>query len=147
MTNNNYAQSLLGPQFEAGSAMSYLNKNLPIHVNNQPGGSSTIAGLAIISPRKAHAYIQKGNPPPGSNQQQTLAPFSRSKLGINRSLSVLQPNPNHHASNLMYSSAGSSSNVNAQHVSFTKVQIDANEFRMNIYIAGKLRGDMVFQMA
>ncbi|XP_063718437.1 cytosolic carboxypeptidase-like protein 5 isoform X2 [Symsagittifera roscoffensis] len=115
VTNNNYAQSLLGPQFEAGSAMNYLNKNLPIHVNNQPGGSSTIAGLAIISPRKAHAYIQKGNPPPGSNQQQTLAPFSRSKLGINRSLSVLQPNPNHHASNLMYSSAGSSSNVNAQH--------------------------------
>ena len=76
------------------------------------GSASNIAGLAIISPRKNNSMLQKGGAPLVLANQMAL---SRTKLGINRSLSLLQQTAA--GVPFIYSSAGASSSTHVPNVS------------------------------
>ena len=115
-----FAHSVLEASLDSSTASTFLKQQTSAAPGSQSQpGNTTLAGLAIISPRKAHALVQKQINLHHSNAAplQGLQPqFSRSKLGINRSLSVLQQGPYANSHNPIYSSAGSSSNNNCQTV-------------------------------
>merc|ERR1711879_1049721 len=84
--NTSYNQVVLGGNLDAGSALTFLGsrQQQPGPQGHYLGNNSTIAGLAIISPRKAHALIQKAEPPQGAaaNQPQVCQELLSFRINI-----------------------------------------------------------------